>query len=68
MAGLAQILKESGHEVSGSDNQFYPPMSDYIRNIGIKTFEGYSKKTFQKQICMLLEMLFQEVMKASRRY
>jgi len=24
MAGLAQILKESGHEVSGSDNQFYP--------------------------------------------
>tara|TARA_B100002051_G_scaffold107974_1_gene102986 strand:+ start:2818 stop:4113 length:1296 start_codon:yes stop_codon:yes gene_type:complete len=48
MAGLAQILKESGHEVSGSDNQFYPPMSDYIRNIGIKTFEGYSKKDLPK--------------------
>ena len=48
MAGLAQILKESGHEVSGSDNQFYHPMSDYIRNIGIKTFEGYSKKDLPK--------------------
>ena len=39
MAGLAQILKESGHEVSGSDNQFYPHMSEYIKKIGIKTFE-----------------------------
>ena len=48
MAGLAQILKESGHEVSGSDNQFYPPMSDYIKKIGIKTFEGYSKKDLPK--------------------
>ena len=48
MAGLAQILKESGHEVSGSDNQFYPPMSDYIKKIGVKTFEGYSKKDLPK--------------------
>ena len=48
MAGLAQILKESGHQVSGSDNQFYPPMSDYIKKIGIKTFKGYSKKDLPK--------------------
>ena len=48
MAGLAQILKESGHQVSGSDNQFYSPMSDYIKKIGIKTFEGYSKKYLPK--------------------
>ena len=34
MAGLAQILSESGHEVSGSDIQFYPPMSEYIEDIG----------------------------------
>ena len=27
MGGLAQILKESGHTISGSDIQFYPPMS-----------------------------------------
>ena len=52
MAGLAQILKESGHEVSGSDNQFYPPMSEYIKKMGIKTFEDYSKIIFQKQSCM----------------
>ena len=41
MAGLAQILKESGHDVSGSDIQFYPPMSDYLRDIDITTIKGY---------------------------
>jgi len=45
MAGLAQILKESGHDVSGADAQFYSPMSDYIKKIGIKTIEGYEKKS-----------------------
>ena len=45
MAGLAQILKESGHDVSGADAKFYPPMSDYLKKIGIKTIEGYEKKS-----------------------
>ena len=40
MGGLAQILSESGHEVSGSDTQFYPPMSDFLEATGIKTFKG----------------------------
>ena len=48
MAGLAQILKESGHDVSGTDIQFYPPMSEYIEKIGIKTFKGYEKKSLPK--------------------
>ena len=45
MAGLAQILKESGHDVSGSDIQFYPPMSDYLRDIDIKIINGYEVST-----------------------
>ena len=45
MAGLAQILKESGHQVSGADIQFYPPMSEYIEDIGIKTIQGYKRET-----------------------
>ncbi|MDA9755163.1 Mur ligase domain-containing protein, partial [Gammaproteobacteria bacterium] len=48
MAGLAQILKESGHDVSGSDNQFYPPMSEYIRKMGIETYRDYSKHNLPK--------------------
>ena len=48
MAGLSQILKESGHDVSGSDVQFYPPMSDYLKNINIKTIQGYEAKLLPK--------------------
>jgi len=48
MAGLAQILKESGHDVSGSDNQFYPPMSEYIWKMGIETYKDYSKHNLPK--------------------
>ena len=44
MAGLAQILKESGHIVSGSDIQFYPPMSDYLEKIDIEIIQGYQKE------------------------
>ena len=45
MAGLAQILKESGHKVSGSDSQFYPPMSDYIQNLNIEIIQGFAEDT-----------------------
>jgi UDP-N-acetylmuramate: L-alanyl-gamma-D-glutamyl-meso-diaminopimelate ligase len=48
MGGLAQILKESGHEISGSDAQFYPPMSDHLDNLGIDMVRGYSKDTLPK--------------------
>ena len=48
MAGLAQILKESGHEVSGSDTQYYPPMSNYLKKIGIETIQGYQKDLMPK--------------------
>ena len=48
MAGLAHILKESGHEVSGSDVQYYPPMSDYLEKIGIKIIQGYQKNLMPK--------------------
>ena len=48
MGGLAQILKESGHEISGSDAQFYPPMSDHLNAMGVDMIKGYSKDTLPK--------------------
>ena len=30
MAALAGMLKERGFNISGSDNQDYPPMSDFL--------------------------------------
>ena len=48
MGGLAQILKESGHEVSGADIQFYPPMSEHLENLEISTVKGYSLENLPK--------------------
>ena len=41
MGGLAQILKDSGHNVSGSDMQFYPPMSEHLDALKIDLIKGY---------------------------
>ena len=43
MGGLAQILVEKGHIVSGSDKQFYPPMSDQLKSLGVQMIEGYEE-------------------------
>ena len=45
MGGLAQILKESGHSISGSDNQFYPPMSVHLEGLDVEMIKGYSSKS-----------------------
>jgi UDP-N-acetylmuramate: L-alanyl-gamma-D-glutamyl-meso-diaminopimelate ligase len=45
MGGLAQILKESGHSISGSDNQFYPPMSGHLEDLDVEMIKGYSSKS-----------------------
>jgi UDP-N-acetylmuramate: L-alanyl-gamma-D-glutamyl-meso-diaminopimelate ligase len=43
MGGLAQILVEKGHSVSGSDKQFYPPMSEQLYSLGVEMIEGYEE-------------------------
>ena len=43
MGGLAQILVEKGHSVSGSDKQFYPPMSDQLDSLGVDMVMGYEE-------------------------
>jgi len=42
MGTLACILKEMGYKVSGSDQNVYPPMSDFLKEKGIKLFQGYN--------------------------
>lgn len=41
MASLAGLLKEKGFEVTGSDANVYPPMSDQLAALGIKIHLGY---------------------------
>ena len=42
MATLAALLKHQGHDVSGSDEHVYPPMSDFLSAERIDVLEGYS--------------------------
>jgi UDP-N-acetylmuramate: L-alanyl-gamma-D-glutamyl-meso-diaminopimelate ligase len=42
MATVAALLKSRGHDVRGSDQNVYPPMSDFLAQEGIRTFTGYS--------------------------
>ncbi|MDP6933782.1 MAG: Mur ligase family protein, partial [Myxococcota bacterium] len=41
MAALAGMLVDAGCEVTGSDTGVYPPMSDYLDDLGIRVMEGY---------------------------
>ena len=42
MGSVAAALKERGFEVTGSDENFYPPMSTFLRERGIRLSEGYT--------------------------
>ena len=41
MGALASMLKSSGCHVSGSDQHVYPPMSDFLADMGIAVQAGY---------------------------
>ena len=41
MGGLALMGKEKGIEISGCDENIYPPMSDHLQDMGIEIIEGY---------------------------
>ncbi len=42
MATLAALLKRKGHDVQGSDQNVYPPMSTFLESEHIRTLNGYS--------------------------
>src|SRR6185295_14445371 len=41
MGSLAGLLKAAGHDVRGSDEHIYPPMSTQLAEQGIPVFEGF---------------------------
>src|SRR5919107_1031679 len=42
MATLAALLRSKGYDVRGSDQNVYPPMSDFLVQQGITAFQGYN--------------------------
>ncbi len=49
MGALALMLKDMGYEVTGSDNNVYPPMSDFLFQSGIKLFNGFSRENLSSE-------------------
>ena len=43
MASLAGLLRERGHELSGSDQDVYPPMSTQLEALGIPILSPYAE-------------------------
>src|SRR3954447_14552995 len=41
MGAFAAFLKRRGIEVTGSDQNVYPPMSDVLREAGVVLYNGY---------------------------
>ena len=42
MGGVAALARELGHEVAGSDQNIYPPMSTQLEALGIALSQGYA--------------------------
>ena len=47
MGSLAQLAKQLGHQVSGSDANVYPPMSTQLELAGIDLIEGFDPEQLQ---------------------
>lgn len=47
MAALAGMLKKSGFQVSGSDANVYPPMSEFLAGLGIAIASGYAPENIE---------------------
>ena len=54
MGTLAAMLKARGHDVRGSDQQVYPPMSDFLRQQGITLLEGYRAEHISPEIDLVV--------------
>ena len=47
MGSLAQLAKELGHKVTGSDANVYPPMSTQLEQAGIELIQGFDPINLQ---------------------
>ncbi len=50
MSAVAKLAKDLGHEISGSDEGFYPPISDYLIENNIPCSSPYKKENIPKGV------------------
>ena len=54
MATLAALLKDRGYDVRGSDQNVYPPMSDFLQQQEITTLQGYRAEHISADIDLVV--------------
>ena len=54
MGGVARLAKESGHQVSGSDANAYPPMSTQLESLGVDLMEGYRAENIAADVDLVV--------------
>jgi UDP-N-acetylmuramate: L-alanyl-gamma-D-glutamyl-meso-diaminopimelate ligase len=54
MATLAALLKRKGHDVRGSDQNVYPPMSDFLAGQGIPIMSGYREEHITQDLDLVI--------------
>ena len=54
MATLAALLKSRGYDVRGSDQNVYPPMSDFLIQQGITLLQGYSSAHISAELDLVV--------------
>ena len=54
MGGIALIARQLGHQVSGSDQNVYPPMSHQLEAQGINLHEGYDSSIIEQEAADLI--------------
>jgi UDP-N-acetylmuramate: L-alanyl-gamma-D-glutamyl-meso-diaminopimelate ligase len=54
MATLAALFKRNGHDVQGSDENVYPPMSTFLESEEIRTFAGYDAEHITGDIALVI--------------
>ena len=54
MATLAALLKRRGHEVRGSDQDIYPPMSEFLEREGIPALPGYQARHITPDLSLVI--------------
>ena len=54
MATLAAMLKSKGYDVRGSDQNVYPPMSDFLAEQQITTLQGYKPEHISADLDLVI--------------
>jgi UDP-N-acetylmuramate: L-alanyl-gamma-D-glutamyl-meso-diaminopimelate ligase len=54
MGTLAALLKSKGYDVRGSDQNVYPPMSDFLRDQGITLLHGFKPEHISAELDLVV--------------